>query len=213
MRKHLKHLITLMAAGGLLAGATTASASTVAVSPGGAVTGTAGTSQFVFNTAMRTIVCTGTSYAATYSSGTFTGVTLPFTFATNVELRFTGCRINVGPNVTGTCTRTARLSLVGTTTGTDGVTPLVLSAISCVFNVTGATCSVTIGGSVPGQHNNRNATVTVAVPGQILTATRSTNGSGGTCAFLPNDTSVTFSTTVASTVIYAELPTQSITVT
>jgi hypothetical protein len=214
MRRHLKHLVTLAVVAGLLASASSASAlNTVTVTSGGATAGTASASQFVLNTAGKTIGCTTTSSNATYLSGTFTSVLLPFTISNTVRLTFSGCVITGGLLSTVSCTSTAVLAATGITTTPAQVTPISLTSISCAASVTGAPCSVTIGGGVVGDHNNMFGRVTVATTGQTLTATGSSNGRGGACPTLPNDASVTLTDRSAAALVYTESPAQRITVT
>ena len=186
--KHIKHIVALMVISGVLFGAAGASASTVTVSPSGPVTGTGGWVQFVFNTAGKTIVCTGSSYTATYNAGG-TGVTLPFSVSTNFQFAFTGCRLNNGAAVTIACSATASLKVTGATA--SGATPMTLTGISCVITVTGSTCSVRLTGGVVVSHDNTSHKLTILTTGQTLVASGSTSGGGGgTCTLLPNDASV-----------------------
>jgi hypothetical protein len=216
MRRHLKQLMTLMFAASLLAAATAtaASAANVTVSPGGTTAGTGGALQFIFNTYRTTITCTTTGYSARYLAGTFTGVSLAFTFSdsTDAQLTFSGCRRPGGAPMTVTCTRATRLKATYYTAG--GVTQVSINAIACVATFTGSTCRVNIGGDVSGTHDNSTGEIVVSTTGQSLASSGSSSGSGGGCALLPNDPSVTLSSSPSGFgLVYTESPVQTITVT
>jgi hypothetical protein len=179
--KHIKRIVVLAAISGVLLGAASASASTVTVTPGGAVTGTGGWVQLVLNTAGRTIVCTGSGYTATLNTGG-SGVTLPYTISTNFQFRFTGCRLNNGLPVTITCSPTASLNVTAATAGS--VSQMSITGISCVISAS-ATCTVNLTGRVLADYDNATNRLTIPTTGQSLSLT------GSTCASLPNDTSVT----------------------
>jgi hypothetical protein len=214
LKKHLKTLVVMVAAISVVA-AGSAMAATVRVTPGGAVTGMANlTPRFTFNTARKTLTCTSAEYTATYAGGS--GVTLPFNVSTNFQPLFgagTGfgsCTVTGGAGITITC---AAANFAVTSFTASNTTDISLQ-LNCQVAIIGATCSVNINGRVPGDYENAGHTVSILVAlRQSLAATGSSSGIGRTCASLPNDTSVSFSSSAGSDLDYiGSLPSQSIVV-
>jgi hypothetical protein len=204
--KHIKRIVALAVLGGVLVtGAASASASTVTVSPGGAVTGTGGGMQIVLNTARKTINCTTSRFTATYNTGG-TGVTLPFVVSSNMQLAFTGCRVVGGVNVTMTCFATALLSVTGVTVA--GTTSVSITRITCIITVTGSRCTAVLTGTLAGTHSNTSGQITVLTTGQALVLSGSDDGTGTgrPCASLPNDASVTLSNAAGGALVLTEVP-------
>ena len=190
-------LVMSLAAGASISG--TAAASTVTVSPGGAVTGTAGTAQWVLNTARRTLNCTTSGFTGTLASNSGTP---PLAVSTDIQMRFSGCRMTGGVNYTFTCMSTSSLTAMSATA--SGSTPMSLTGIFCVEAVS-ATCRVNVSGSLPMSFNNSGSTLALLTAGQRLAAT------GSTCTILPNDTSVTLSDATGNALYYYVSPATTIT--
>jgi hypothetical protein len=190
----------------VLIGAASASASVVVVSPGGAVTGTAGASQ-ISGFGARVVTCMGaTRYTVTYGTGG-TGVTLPYGIATNLQLAGTGCSITPGGiNVTLACTATATASVTGASSA--GVTPGTIRGIGCTITVTGSTCSVRVSGQVVSSHSDATSQLTIPTFGQSLVASGSTDGRGGSCSVLPNSAALTLTTDTGTALVFTESPVQ-----
>jgi hypothetical protein len=174
------------------------------------VTGTAGASQ-ISGFLTRTIACQGaTRYTTTYGTGA-TGVTLPYTIATNLQLTFTGCWVLPGGTpVTIACSATATFSLTGLTS--SWVTPGRVSGNSCTVTVTASTCSVRLAGMVLTSHSDATAQVTIPTSGQSLIASGSTDGRSGTCSVLPNAFGLTLANDTGGALVFAESPAQRVTV-
>lgn len=186
--------------------ASAASANTVVITGGGAIAGTAGATQFRFNTVRRTVNCTSSTLRATSQPPGVYTTPLPFTFA-NLQFSFTTCTLTGGLTVTVDCTSTiARWQAIGLTAG--GVTPNQITNNSCTVSQS-ATCSVRINGSVSGSYDNTANILTVfgSSSGQSLMAP------GSTCSTLPNDPSITFSRSGGGNVDYAVAPVTTMTVT
>jgi hypothetical protein len=198
----LKRLVVLglVLLGGLAATAS-ASASTVTVSPGGAVTGTAGAARFTLPTARKTINCTNLVFTDTLVSGA-TG-TLPLAISNNLHFLCTGtASIAGGTSVTIGCNATTVLWVTASHTGTS-ITPVSITGIGCTISA-GGSCSVRIGGSVAGSFDNIPSALTVDTTGQSLAAT------GSTCAALPNDANVLLSDLSGGSSVFTVGPAQTI---
>jgi hypothetical protein len=201
----LKRLVPIVVGAAVLAGAAGASAATVAVSPGGAVTGTAGASQ-ITGFGAQFVACSSTRYTATYNTGG-TGVTLPYTISANLQLLFTGCRLSSSAApITIACTATASLNVTSITS--SGVTPGTITGIACTLTVTGSTCSVRLTGRANQSHSNGLAQLTILATGQTLVGTGSTDGRGGTCSVLPNSTALTLANGTGGSLVFTETPAQ-----
>jgi hypothetical protein len=181
----------------ILSTAGLASATTVVVSPGGSVAGTGTTSwELIIGSGSTTFVCTGAGFTATLVSAP--------TITTNYQQNFSGCRLTGGISYTDTCSATARLTVTGLTV--SGVTPGVLSGISCVASVNGS-CRANVTGSLPVQFNNATSQLTVPTTGQTIVV------SGSTCTtVIPNGTA-TFASATGGAFVYRVSPAQTITAT
>ena len=175
MRVTLFFLLLLLVVSSAIA-ASPAMASTATVSPGGATTGSAGTVQWSWQTARRTLNCTSSGFTATV--GSVSG-SLPLTIATDMTWNFGLCRIVGGTTYVFTCTPGA-LRVTGLTV--SGVTPG-SADLRCVIRLTG-TCLERVTGTVPVRFDNFTGAVTLSATGQTLI------GSGSTCVSLPNDVSM-----------------------
>lgn len=203
LSKRLGRWLGVLVVVGCLATAASAPATTVTVTPGGRVTGTAGAVQFVLNTARKTITCSQLSFTATLATSV-TGP-LPLTIATDLTFVCGGTATLVGGlRLTMAC-GAATLKVTATTVG--GGTPMAIYGIGCRFTISGSTCSVNLNGGVTARWSNTSSRLTVDTSGQTLAAT------GSTCTSLPNDASVTFSDARAAAVVFAVTPTQTISVT
>jgi hypothetical protein len=203
----LKPIAAAVIAVASLVGVASATASTATPTPAGAYTATSGILQFTLNTARKSLNCTSSSYTATdaVASGT-----LPLTLASNVQFTFSGpCTVTGGAGITFRCPNPASLNATGVTV--NGVSSMSLTGISCTVNVTASACAVTLGGTVIGYYDNRARALTIFNFAQTMTTSGSTNGSGGACTLLPNDSSVTF-TGNPSSLVYTPSPARSITV-
>jgi hypothetical protein len=203
-------VVPVLVAAASLAAVSQASAATVVVSPGGAVTATATRATRLVINGSATVNCTSSSATATLANGS--AASYPVTISSNVTLRFTGCTITGGVPVTVTCTGTARLNVTGTTnTGvTPHTTPGQLTTISCDI-VLGSTCATTVTGSAKGVYTDPAATPTTALGSltigtaagdQVLT---STPRAGSTCTTLPGG-SATFTDNAGSPSVYTVSP-------
>jgi hypothetical protein len=204
--KFRKYLVLAVVAVCSLAIVGQAAATTVTVSPGGAVTGTAGQSKLTLVNTSKVLNCTTSSATATLAGGSTT-------VTSNLQPAFGGpCTATGGIGIGVTCLATGRLVVTGPTA--SGSTPGRLSGIDCTVTVTGSTCSVNVRGSVDGSYANpTSSTLTVSNTVQSLAATGSTNGRGSTCASLPNDANARFTDQNGNPLAYAISPAQTVTVT
>jgi hypothetical protein len=207
--KHLKRLVVLgVLVGCLTATAASASATTVTVSPGGRVTGTAGAGRWVFNTARKTINCTQLAFTATLATSV-TG-TLPLTIATNLAFVCRGtAAVTGGAGVIVNCTA-GNLNVTSGAIG--GILNMSVTGIGCTFTVVGTMCSARLTGGLLGSWSNPLSQLTINTAGQTLAATGSSDGRGGTCPFLANDTSVSSTDATGAALRFAVTPTTTISV-
>jgi hypothetical protein len=208
--KFRRHLALVVVSAFVLACmASAAPAATVDLVGGGTITGNAGATQFTFNTARRTISCTGSALNATSQPpGRYLGVALPFTYA-NTQLSFSGCTLTGGIRAPVGCAGTIAL-WQGTRLTAGGVTPNQITNNSCAITLSG-TCYGTIAGSVSGSYDNTANKLTVTSPGgQGLAFTK---GALSTCTTLPNDPSITYAGVPGPDVVYAIAPVSTMTVT
>jgi hypothetical protein len=179
---------------------------TVAPNPS-AVTATGGAAKFTSNRALKVYNCATSAFRATLGSAAG-GAPLPI--SSNVNWGFGGpCTVTGGLNVGFACTNVENFTVDGVTVA--GVTPGQVG-LDCTVSVVGARCSVQIVGSVLVSYDNATSTVTVLTTGQTLVAQNSSNGAGGACAPLPNDTSVTFSNAAGANLVLTVAPATTITV-
>jgi hypothetical protein len=198
---YLKRLLVLGVVLGSLAAVASASAATVTVSPGGAVTGTSGSAQLTFNTAARTLNCTQMAFTATLAS---TSGSYPLAISNNLQFFCSGnMTVVCCVSVTFVC-GAARWNITGATV--SGVTPGRIVGINCTVTVSTTRCSVRISGSVPVSFDNATSQLTIGLAGQSLAATGSTDGASGTCSALPNDTSVSFTDSTGRALVFAVTP-------
>jgi hypothetical protein len=191
-----------------------AMASTATVSPGGATTGTSGAVQWGLNTARKTLNCTTAGFTATLTSGSGT---LPLAVATDMTWMFGAgfhrgsCIQTGGAGFTFTCSATTTLSATGATIA--GVTPMQIRNFSCLEALAGGSCSVRIIGGLVGSYDSASSRLTVSSRGQTLVAVGSSIGSGGTCVWLPNDTSVSLTDSTGASLGFTITPATTISVT
>jgi hypothetical protein len=178
----------------------TAGAALVAISPGGNVTGTAGSTQWTFNTARRTVNCTMSDFTARLATGN--GGSFPLGISTNLQPAFSTCTLTGGLRPAIACGATGGWAVTGRTIGST--TPGT-AHVSCQISITG-TCSVNIAGSFAFNYSNATGWAELVSPsGQSLVA------SGSTCTALPNDFSVTFGIVGGGSIFYIVSPYQSMT--
>jgi hypothetical protein len=170
-----------------LSAAASALAVTGTTTGGPAVNGTASTSTLFKNhNAGRTYSCTGSTFSGTVSA-TGSGSIPPGLRLGTVTPAFTGCSIVGGLGITIACQSAA---WVITRTTNAGVTPGAITGISCHLFVTTLTaCRKHIVGAVGATFSNSDNTLVLDTNHQNLSRVNSTNGMGGTCSFLPNDSS------------------------
>jgi hypothetical protein len=205
--KRLRRLLALGVVVGSLVTTASAPAGTVSVSPGGRVTGTAGAVQLVLNTARKTIACSAMIFTATLAPSS-AGV-YPLTIATDLTFRCVGTAAVTGPLPVTIACGGATLKATGLTAG--GKTNVSITGINCTVTVNNSLCSVRITGGVTGSFDNATSVLTINTTGQSLSASGSSNGSGGTCALLPNDASIGFADSTGSPIRFAVTPTTTIT--
>lgn len=181
--------------------ASQASAMTVTVSPAGAFTATGGSLRFIF-TGTPTVTCTTSSLTGTLSSMSSTNAVAPVTALAspadstlgNVLLSASGCTVS-GLPITVTCTGTSNIA--GLVITLSGVTPMRLTAVSCVFSLRlGSTvCTATLASrtsaTAPGGVNLRytnttRITIDGPVGGPPPTNQNLAIWNSGCTAFLPN---------------------------
>jgi hypothetical protein len=203
MLSHLKKglLFTVLVVASLSA-VSTAGAATATITGGPTVTGTSATTLLKLHTANVTLSCTNSSSSGTVANNS--GL-LPLRIGT-VTPGFTGCKIVGGLGITVACQPSA---LNATALTAASLTRGSITAISCHIFVTSQTaCRHTVTGSVGVSYLNGAApTLTVDKDHENLTVTNSTNGAGGTCAVLPNDTSARFTNGTQGDPVYNVTPT------
>jgi hypothetical protein len=190
-----------------LSSASTAGAAVATITGGPSVTGTATTATILkLHNAGKTLSCTGsTSSGSVVSSAT--GL-LPMRIGT-VTAGFTGCNIVGGLGISVSCQPSA-LNVTALTAG--GRTPGSITGINChVYITTQTACRISIVGATGATYINATtgsgAQRTTDTSHQSLAATNSTNGAGGACAILPNDTSARFVNTSNGDLQYTVSPT------
>jgi hypothetical protein len=194
-----------------LAGPVDGFATTAVISPGGAVTASAGASTFTWVTAGKVANCTTTSFTAILRGGTFTG--FPFQASSTLQMAFGGpCTVTGGIGITLPCNPGQSFNLAGLTAGMSTAGRI---GIDCFPKVNGTTCRVEIIGSVPVAYANTGnlAILTTGSPGQLLIAQGSDDGRGSRCTSLPVDTRITFTDASGNPLVMAVSPVQTITVT
>jgi hypothetical protein len=164
--------------------ASSAAASTATVSPGGATSGTAPASQWVFSTQARTFGCTSTGMNATLGSSSGS---LPLTISSNVQLAVTGCVVTGGLTYTFNCSAVGVFTVTGLTTA--GLTPGRIG-LQCQTSLSG-TCAVIISGDVGVTYINSPSTLRVT--GTSTTERlRATRAPRSTCSELVSEPVVVF---------------------
>jgi hypothetical protein len=210
MRRLVPFVVAVMA---VVLGQGVAAASTATVSPGGPTTGTSAGVQWALRTTGKTLNCSTAGFTQTLASASGA---LPLAVATDMKWMFGSgflggsCTQTGGAGFTFTCSATASLNATGPSVA--GVTPMQIRGFSCLAAVNGTTCSVRITGALLGRYNSAASQLTVNATGQMLFATGSSNGSGGTCGSLPNDTSVSLTDSSGASLIYAINPSTTLSV-
>jgi hypothetical protein len=186
-----------------LSAVSTAGATTATVTNGPNVSGTATSSTLLkMHNSGKTLSCTGSTANGTVAAST-TGI-LPLRIGT-ITPGFTGCNIVGGLGITVTC-QPAALNVNAVTAA--GSTKGSISGVSChIFVTTQTACRIVVTGSLGATHANTPSRITTDTNHQSLSVGSSTNGTGGACAVLPNDTSARFVNPTQGDLIYNDSPT------
>ncbi|HEY6760582.1 MAG TPA: hypothetical protein VI318_13880 [Baekduia sp.] len=194
-------MAALIVAGALMLGvAASAGASTVTVSPGGNVTGTATTHAF-FQWGSARLDC-----AAATATGTLRAATgvFPITVSSNMQENFSSCTLVGIGGYTITCSNTSTANVTSVTVA--GVTQGTIANIACTVTVVGI-CSARMSGSLTESNNNATGQVTVNAAGQSLVV------SGSMCGSLLPNGPMTFTGPSSANLVYNVLPRQTVTAT
>jgi hypothetical protein len=147
------------------------SVASAAVSPTGTKTAVASTSVTFSGTG---VTCTTATFSGTWSSPAVP----PYVISTDMWPVNTGCRGVGGLSVFLDCTRTAVLTVTGSTVA--NITPMTLTGISCRLAIN-STCNATLSGAVNAPYENIPVAMTISTTGQTLAV------SGTRCATIfPN---------------------------
>jgi hypothetical protein len=199
-----KGLLFAVLAVASLSAVSTAGATTATVTNGPNVSGTSTTSTLLkMHNSGKTLSCTGSTANGTVAAST-TGF-LPLRIGT-ITPGFSGCNIVGGLGITVACQPSAlnvnAVTAAGSTKGS-------ISGVSChIFVTTQTACRIVVTGAVGVTHaNSPVSTITTDTNHQSLVAGSSTNGTGGACAVLPNDTSARFVNPTSGDLIYNDSPT------
>jgi hypothetical protein len=198
LRKLLQGTAVVLAS---LSAVSTAGAATATITGGPNVTGTSGTTLFKDHNAGTTLSCTNSSWSGKVASASGA---LPLRIGT-ITPGFTGCRQVGGLGFTIACQPAA---IVATAVTTGGHTPLAFTGINChEFLVSQTTCRRTIVGAMGARFQNGTpGTVTVDKDHENLQTINSTSGAGSTCAVLPNDASMRFTSSTQGDPVYNITP-------
>ena len=203
---HLKKFLLFSAlAVASLSAVSSAGAATATITGGPGVSGATGGTALRLHTAAVSLSCTSggaTGTVAASTSGAF-GLRVG-----TITPSFSNCSVTGGIAITVACQPAALLVTAPTTAGH---TPGAITGISChIFRTAQTNCRVTVAGQVGARvTNGPPASISVDQFHTNLLATSSTNGSGASCAVLPNDTSARFFSTSAGNpdTVYSVTPT------
>jgi hypothetical protein len=199
-------VLTVIAVGGMLLSSATAGAATATITGGPSLSATATSSTlFKLHTAGKTWSCTGSTANGTVAGSTAGFVPPGFRVGT-LTLGYTGCVIVGGIGISVDC-QPAALNVNAMTVG--GSTRGSISGINCKLYLASQTaCRVTMKGSMGITFGNGSATITTDTNHQSLANVDSTNGAGGSCAFMVvNDPSVRLSNSSNGDLQYNVAPT------